>query len=239
MKESVLKNRVVVFFGPPGVGKGTITTRLEKEFGYRTISSGDLLRENVKGGTDLGSQAKKFMDSGGLVPDRLVAEMVMAGLTDTDGCVFLDGFPRTIVQAQRLAAYLKERNWELLVIDLEADDRFLMARLTDRLICRDCGAIYHRINLTPKNEGVCDLCGGGLYQRADDHPDVVAARLSVYHQQSVPLRDYYQKLGLMETLRGDTSLDETLAAVRKILSKGITDNAKKNTMEARNFGSTE
>ncbi|MFH1903633.1 MAG: nucleoside monophosphate kinase [Candidatus Omnitrophota bacterium] len=217
IKGSVLKNRVVVFFGPPGVGKGTIATRLAKEFGCRTISSGDLLRENVKGGTDLGSQAKEFMDSGALVPDRLVAEMVMAGLEKTDGCVFLDGFPRTIVQAQRLAAYLTERNWELLVIDLEADDRFLMARLANRIICRDCGAIYHRINLTPKKEGVCDVCGGNLYQRADDHPDVVATRLSVYHQQSAPLRDYYQKLGLMATLRGDTLLDETLAAVRKVL----------------------
>jgi adenylate kinase len=215
--EAILKNRVVVFFGPPGVGKGTITTRLAKEFGCRTISSGDLLRENVKGGTDLGSQAKKFMDSGGLVPDQLVTRMVIAGLEKTDGCVFLDGFPRTIIQAEELAAYLKKKNWELLVVDLEADDQFLMARLTNRLICRDCGAIYHRINLKPKKEGVCDVCGGGLYQRADDRPDVVATRLSVYHQQSLPLRDYYQKLDLMVTLRGDTVLDETLAAVRKVL----------------------
>lgn len=216
-KECVLKNRAVVFFGPPGVGKGTITTRLAKEFKCRTISSGDLLRENVKGGTDLGHQAKKFMDSGGLVPDQLVTRMVVAGLEKTDGCVFLDGFPRTSIQAEELAAYLKKRDWELLVVDLEADDRFLMERLTGRLICRDCGAIYHRINLTPKKEGVCDICGGGLYQRADDRPDVVTARLSVYHQQSAPLRDYYQKLGLMVTLRGDTVLDETLAAVRRIL----------------------
>jgi len=218
MKGNVLKNRAVVFFGPPGVGKGTVATRLAKEFGCRTVSSGDLLRENVKGGTDLGSQAKKFMDSGGLVPDQLVTQMVLAGLDEENGCVFLDGFPRTIVQAEELAAYLKKRDWELLVIDLEADDRFLMARLTNRLICRDCGAIYHRINLAPKKEGVCDLCGGGLYQRADDQPDVVATRLSVYHQQSAPLRDYYQKLGLMTTLRGDTVLDETLAAVRKVLA---------------------
>ena len=215
--EIILKNKVVVFFGPPGVGKGTIATRLAKEFGCRTISSGDLLRENVKGGTDLGSQAKKFMDSGGLVPDQVVTRMVMDGLEKTDGCVFLDGFPRTIVQAEELAAYLKKRGWELLVIDLEADDRFLMARLTNRLICRNCGAIYHRINLPPKKEGVCDVCGGDLYQRADDQPDVVATRLLVYHQQSASLRDYYQKLGLMATLRGDTLLDEILTAVRKVL----------------------
>ncbi len=218
MKGSVLKNKVVVFFGPPGVGKGTIATRLAKEFGCRTISSGDLLRENVKSGTDLGSQAKKFMDSGALVPDQLVTRMVIAGLKKTDGCVFLDGFPRTIVQAEELAAYLKERNWELLVVDLEADDRFLTARLTNRLICRNCGAIYHRINLPPKKEGVCDVCGGGLYQRADDHPDVVAARLAVYHRQSAPLRDYYRKSDLIVTLRGDTLLEETLAAVRKVLT---------------------
>ncbi|MFA5393130.1 MAG: nucleoside monophosphate kinase [Candidatus Ratteibacteria bacterium] len=216
-KERVLKNRVVVFFGPPGVGKGTITTRLAKEFGCRTISSGDLLRENVKGGTDLGNQAKKFMDSGGLVPDQLVTRMVMAGLEKTEGCVFLDGFPRTIVQAKELAAYLEERNWKLLVIDLEADDEFLMARLTGRLVCGNCGAIYHQVNLLPKKEGVCDVCGGGLYRRADDHPDVVATRLSVYHQQSAPLRDYYQELGLMVTLRGDNFLDKTLAAVRDVL----------------------
>jgi len=217
-KGSVLKNRVVVFFGPPGVGKGTIATRLAKEFGCRTISSGDLLRENVKCGTDLGSQAKKFMDSGGLVPDRLVTRMVVDGLGKTDGCVFLDGFPRTIFQAEELAAYLKEKDRELLVIDLEADDRFLMERLTGRLICLDCGAIYHQINLMPRKEGVCDFCGGSLYRRADDQPAVVATRLSVYHQQSAPLRDYYRKLDLMVTLRGDTLLDETLAAVRKVLT---------------------
>ncbi len=209
----------MVFFGPPGVGKGTVATRLAKEFGCRILSSGDLLRENVKGGTDLGNQAKKFMDSGGLVPDQLVTRMVISGLEKINDCVFLDGFPRTIVQAEELAAHLKRRDWQLSVIDLEADDRFLMERLTNRLICRECGAIYHRINLAPKKESVCDICGGGLYRRADDHPDVVAERLSVYHQQSAPLRKYYQNLGLMATLRGDTVLDDTLAAVRKVLTE--------------------
>ncbi len=209
--------KVIIFFGPPGVGKGTVASRLAEEFKYVFISSGDLLRENVRKETELGKQAKKIMESGVLVPDQLVTQMVLNRLDEVTGGVFLDGFPRTLNQAQKLTSYLLGKGISFQVIDLEADDQFLMERLSQRLICRNCGAIYHRINLPPAQEGICDLCGGSLYQREDDRPEIVARRLAVYHQESLPLKDYYQKKGLLTTLRGDTPLEVTLSALRKLL----------------------
>ncbi|MFH0796869.1 MAG: nucleoside monophosphate kinase [Candidatus Omnitrophota bacterium] len=217
MENGVSKKRIVVFFGPPGVGKGTIATRLAAEFGFRFVSSGDLLRDSVKNKTELGSEAKCFMDAGGLVPDGLVTRMVLARLDEVNGGVFLDGFPRTKFQAEEFKSYVDKKGLVLLVINLEASDGFLMERLSQRLICRNCGAIYHRGNLPPKKEGTCDVCAGVLYQREDDQPEVVAKRLTVYHQQSAPLREYYQRAGLMVTLRGDQLLPETLAGARQIL----------------------
>ena len=211
------KKRIVVFFGPPGVGKGTVATRLAEEFQFQFVSSGDLLRDNVKNKTELGSEAKRFMDAGQLVPDGLVTRMVFARLDELNGGVFLDGFPRTKFQAEEFNAYAFQKGLVLLVINLEASDGFLMERLSHRLICRNCGAIYHRSNLPPKKEGVCDVCAGALYQREDDRPEVVAKRLTIYHQQSAPLVEYYQKAGLMVTLRGDQPLPETLAGARQIL----------------------
>ncbi|HNS49278.1 MAG TPA: nucleoside monophosphate kinase [bacterium] len=215
--DSAASGVVVVFFGPPGVGKGTVATRLAEELKYHFISSGDLLRANVKEGTELGREARSHMDSGGLVPDQLVTRMVLKSLDSLSGGIFLDGFPRTQVQAEELESYLRGRGWRLQVIDLTADDRFLMKRLVERIICRSCGAIYHRTNLPPRVEGTCDHCGGALYQRDDDRPDVVARRLEVYHQQSAPLREHYRRQGVMLTLSGEKPLEETLAAVRAAL----------------------
>ncbi|HNQ35920.1 MAG TPA: nucleoside monophosphate kinase, partial [bacterium] len=144
--DSAASGVVVVFFGPPGVGKGTVATRLAEELKYHFISSGDLLRANVKEGTELGREARSHMDSGGLVPDQLVTRMVLKSLDSLSGGIFLDGFPRTQVQAEELESYLRGRGWRLQVIDLTADDRFLMKRLVERIICRSCGAIYHRTN---------------------------------------------------------------------------------------------
>lgn len=217
MSQEGFKKRIVVFFGPPGVGKGTVATRLAEEFQFQFVSSGDLLRDNVKNKTELGTQAKRFMDAGQLVPDGLVTRMVFARLDELNGGVFLDGFPRTNLQAEEFNVYADKKGLVLLVINLEASDGFLMERLSQRLICRNCGAIYHCSNLPPKKEGVCDVCAGPLYQREDDRPEVVAKRLTIYHQQSAPLREYYQKAGLMVTLRGDQPLPETLAGARQIL----------------------
>ena len=209
----------MVFFGPPGVGKGTVATRLAGEFNYSYVSSGDLLRDNVRRKTALGEEAKKFMETGGLVPDELVTRMVFDRLNEIVGGIFLDGYPRTIQQAEDLSEYLKRNGFSLQVLSLEAPDDFLMNRLSQRLICRECGAIYHLTNLPSKKTGVCDVCGGTLYQREDDRPEVVANRLAVYHRQSAPLRDYYLRAGVMQTLDGTCALEETLSSVRRILAR--------------------
>ncbi len=208
--------QAVVFFGPPGVGKGTVASRLAEKLGYVFISSGDLLRENVRRGTELGAEARSFMESGGLVPDQLVTRMVLDALQGATR-VLLDGFPRTLKQAQELSNYLETNGFSLKVINLDADDGFLKDRLVNRLICRNCGFIYHTINLPPRREGVCDRCDGPLYQREDDRGEVVARRLEVYHRESAPLKQHYQRSGLMVTVRGDKPLEETLAAVRGLL----------------------
>lgn len=208
---------VVVFFGPPGVGKGTVATRLAGELGFDFVSSGDLLRDNVARKTELGSRASGFMNAGKLVPDELVTGMVLERLKGLERGVFLDGFPRTSGQAEELSGFLADHGLSLLVIDLEADDGFLEERLSARRICRECGAIYHLRNLPPAKPGRCDKCDGELYRRDDDRPEVIRERLAVYHGQSAPLKSYYRERGFSRTLPGDTPLAETLAAVRKLI----------------------
>lgn len=208
---------VVVFFGPPGVGKGTVATRLAGKLGFEYVSTGDLLRENVARKTPLGEEAREYMNSGKLVPDNLVTEMVMEKLNGSEKNFFLDGFPRTSAQADELSRFLQEKGLPLLVVDLEAADDFLEQRLSSRLVCRACGAIYNTRNLPPRRAGFCDKCDGELYQRDDDRAEVVRERLSVYHRQSAPLRRYYHDRGFARTLRGDTPLEETLVSVEKVI----------------------
>jgi adenylate kinase len=188
----------IVVLGSPGVGKGTYTQDLVKILCLVHVSTGDLFRENVKNETELGQQAKQFMDQGALVPDEVTIGMVKERLSrdDIQQGFILDGFPRTVPQAEALAE-ITELD---LIINFKADDDIIVSRLSGRIICRKCGHIYHKINLPPKQEGVCDIDGGEIYQRDDDKPEAVRARLGAYHEQSAPLIEFYQNKSLLQNV---------------------------------------
>ncbi len=187
----------IIALGSPGVGKGTYAAELVKKYGLIHISSGDLFRENIKNQTPLGIIAKKHIDQGHLVPDEVTIGMVkskLAALENKNGnkgqsSYLLDGFPRTIPQAEALSQFSEVD----LVINFKADHKVIIQRLSGRRICRKCGAIFHVQNLPPKIEGICDKCGGKIYQRDDDQPEAIKERLIVYEQQTKPLVDYYKK----------------------------------------------
>ncbi len=181
----------MIFLGAPGVGKGTHSGLVAKEHGIVKISTGDLLRENVKNGTELGLKAKEYMDAGGLVPDGLVIQLLKEriGQDDCRNGFILDGFPRTIAQAEALSGITDID----LVVNLTAPEEIIIGRLSGRWTCRMCGEIYHEKNIKPRVEGICDKCGGGLYQRDDQKPEVVKTRLDTYQKQTAPLIDYYKK----------------------------------------------
>ena len=190
--DKVEKPFVVILLGPPGAGKGTHAVELSKKLGLPHISTGDLFRENLKNDTPLGQKAKAYMEKGNLVPDEIVLDMLFArtGKEDCKKGYILDGFPRTIAQAKALSAKLKDVDF--IAVNLEVEDAKLVDRITNRIMCRACGAPYHKIFLPPKEEGKCDRCGGELYQRADDTEAVVIERLKVYHDQTEPLIEYYK-----------------------------------------------
>jgi len=205
-----------VFLGPPGAGKGTQAAVLREKRSLAHISTGDILRDNVKKGTDLGKQAKEFMDSGGLVPDEVIVSMMKGRLQEPDcsSGFILDGFPRTAPQAEALGALLKEMQIPLdAVILFDVSDDVVIQRLTGRRICRSCGAIYHAVNRPPKVDGVCDACGGALYQRDDDSEDVVKKRLEVYKEQTRPLVDYYEKRGILVRVDAGKSGEEVISSI--------------------------
>ncbi len=200
----------VVLLGPPGAGKGTQAQRIAAATKLLHISTGDMFRENVKLGTELGVLANSYMSKGELVPDDVTIRMLLERISRADaaeGAMF-DGFPRNVVQAVALDAALAERGAKIdraLLISVE--DAELVARLGGRWICRNCGALYHERNDPPKKSGVCDRCGGELYQREDDRPDVVSARLE---KQKPPLAliDHYRKAGVLREIDGQRSLDD-------------------------------
>ena len=181
----------LIFLGPPGVGKGTIAKMMAEKFGIIQISTGDLLRAAVKEGTELGLKAKEYMDSGALVPDELVIDLLKERITkpDCEKGFILDGFPRTIPQAEAL----DERGIEInKVLNFVAKKETIIQRLSGRRTCKKCGAIFHITNIPPKVEGVCDKCGGELSQRDDDKPEAIENRLVVYEKQTAPLIDFYR-----------------------------------------------
>jgi adenylate kinase len=211
--------RVVILMGPPGSGKGTQAVRLTKALGIPHISTGDLFRDNLSKGTDLGKKVKSFMESGKLVPDELVLDMLFDRVARPD-CAqgyLLDGFPRTIPQAEAFDKKLPA-NTNLIVLNLEVADNVIVKRAAGRLTCAKCGNVQHKEFSPPTKEGICDKCGGELVQRSDDAPEVVQERLRVYHEQTEPLVAYYQKKGVLVNIDGEKNPDEVYKEMMKALN---------------------
>ncbi|NIV33231.1 MAG: adenylate kinase [Anaerolineae bacterium] len=209
--------RFIVLLGPPASGKGTQAARLRDALGLPHVASGDLFRENLKHETDLGLKAKVFMDRGELVPDDVTIAMVMErlGRLDCAGGALLDGFPRTIAQAEALDRALAERGHTISVVPyIAVPDEVLVERVSGRRLCRVCGEAYHVKFNPPKRPGVCDNDGGELYQRDDDRPETVRKRLQVYWEQTSPLIDYYRDKGVLVEVDGDQSIEAVQEELR-------------------------
>jgi adenylate kinase len=200
----------IVFLGPPGVGKGTQAVKLVDRYDIPHISTGDALREAVKNETQIGLKAKSFMDEGTLVPDQVVIGIIRERLrqSDCDRGFILDGFPRTVEQAAALDGIMQEMGVELdAVLSVDAPDEVIIERLSGRRTCRSCKRVYHLLYMKPKKSGVCDACGGELYQRDDDKPEAIKKRLDVYKEQTAPLIDYYGKSGKLQTIDGTKDVE--------------------------------
>lgn len=208
--------KVVILLGPPGSGKGTQAVRLTKELKIPHISTGDLFRENISKDTELGKRAKSYMNAGKLVPDEVVLDMLFDRVSkpDAENGYLLDGFPRTVPQAEALEKHLAG-NTDLIVLDLEVPDEIIFKRAEGRLTCKSCGNIHNRYFSPPAKESVCDKCEGELFQRPDDKAEVVEERLRVYHDQTQPLVDYYDKKGLLKRVDGTKSPDEVFESLKE------------------------
>jgi len=210
----------IVLLGPPGAGKGTQAAKLVEKYDIPHISTGDIFRKHLKEKTKLGLKAKEYMDKGLLVPDELVVDIVKERLMEDD-CkkgFLLDGFPRTVEQADALEDELKKQNLKLDgVINIEVRDEIIIDRLTGRLVCKKCGATFHEKFNKPKQEGICDICGGELYTRDDDKVETVKNRLDVYKNQTQPLIDYYAQKGILKTINGEADTDMVFARICEVL----------------------
>ena len=211
-----------VLLGPPGAGKGTQAVKIVEKYGVPHISTGDIFRENIKNGTELGKKAQEYMNKGELVPDDLVIDLATSRLLEDDckNGFLLDGFPRTVYQAEKLDEFLRAHGQKLdVVIDIEVDKEELITRLTGRRVCKQCGASFHVVNIPPKKEGICDFCGGELMQRADDTAETVNNRIEVYNQQTMPLVEYYKKADNIVTIDGALPLDTVFAEIVKAIGE--------------------
>lgn len=206
----------LILLGAPGAGKGTQAEILRDRLGIPTISTGNILRAAVKNGTPTGLKAKAFMDAGQLVPDEVIIGIISERLQEDDckNGYILDGVPRTIAQAEALekAGILFDA-----VVSIEISDETIMNRMSGRRVCEACGASYHVVAVPPKQEGVCDRCGGKLVQRKDDAPETVKSRLDVYHQETEPLKDFYAKRNLLKMVENQSTVEATTAAILKVL----------------------
>ena len=210
----------IIMLGAPGAGKGTQAKKIAEKYGIPHISTGDIFRANIKNQTELGMKAKAYMDQGALVPDELTLELIMDRFTNDDcknGYV-LDGFPRTIPQAEALTAALSDKQDAVdYAINVDVPDEAIVTRMSGRRACLTCGGTYH-IKFNPtKVEGICDACGGELVLRADDKPETVQKRLDVYHEQTQPLIDYYQTQNILKEVDGTLPLEEVFGAIIAIL----------------------
>lgn len=212
----------IILMGPPGAGKGTQAEKLTQELGVPHISTGDMFRKAIKEETELGKKAKSFMDQGKLVPDEVTIGIVKERLAEPD-CqkgFLLDGFPRTVVQADALDGILKELDMALdSVINITVFRELLIERLTGRRVCKSCGATYHVIFNPTQKDGICDKCSGEMYQRNDDKLETVGNRLDVYDAQTAPLIEYYENKGLLKNIDGSQSMDVVLTGVLTALGR--------------------
>ncbi|MDV3429264.1 MAG: adenylate kinase [Bacillota bacterium] len=207
----------LILLGPPGAGKGTQAKSISNEYNIPHISTGDIFRKNISEKTTLGIEAKGYIDKGLLVPDELTVRIVEDRLKEDDCKMgyLLDGFPRTIYQAEELDK-LDKLDCVLL---LKVPDEFILSRMTGRRVCAGCGASFHVTNNPPKTEGICDLCGGELVQRKDDKKETVAQRIEVYKNQTEPLVNYYKNKGILKTVDGTLKIEEVFKSIVRILKE--------------------
>ncbi len=212
----------IIMLGAPGAGKGTQAKKIAEKYSIPHISTGDIFRANIKNGTELGKKAKTYMDQGLLVPDELVVDLVIDRFAQDDcanGYV-LDGFPRTIPQAEALDAALAKINEKIdYAINVEVPDENIIKRMSGRRACVSCGATYHLEHIPPKKEGICDTCGAELILRDDDKPETVQKRLNVYHEQTQPLIDYYTSKNVLKEVDGTVDMAEVFDAIVKVLGE--------------------
>jgi len=211
----------MVLLGPPGAGKGTQAVMLQEKKGFLHLSTGDILRENVKNNTDIGEKAKAFMEKGELVPDDIVIETMLDTIKNVQDKkdFVLDGFPRTVYQAKKLDNELSKLKLPIdIVVYFRTGISTVILRLTGRRLCSKCGANYHVVNMPPKKQGVCDKCGSDLYQRKDDSEDTIKKRLEVYDSQTKELIDYYKAKGILKEVSGDLEAQKVYSELSEILS---------------------
>ena len=210
----------IIMLGAPGAGKGTQAKMIAEKYGIPHVSTGDIFRANIKNGTELGMEAKKYMDQGLLVPDELTVKILLDRVAQADcanGYV-LDGFPRTIPQAEVLDKALSELGESIdYAINVDVPDENIVRRMSGRRACLDCGATYHIEHIPPKKEGICDNCGSELVLRDDDKPETVQNRLEVYHAQTQPLIDFYSEKGVLKTVDGTVDMSDVFNAIVAIL----------------------
>ena len=210
----------IIMLGAPGAGKGTQAKMIAEKYGLPHISTGDIFRANIKNGTELGKEAKEYMDKGLLVPDELTVRLLLDRVAQDDcknGYV-LDGFPRTIPQAEVLDEKLSELGEKVdYAINVDVPDENIVNRMSGRRACLSCGATYHIVSIPPKKEGICDVCGSELVLRDDDRPETVQNRLKVYHDQTQPLINFYEKKGVLRSVDGTLPMEEVFTAITKIL----------------------
>jgi len=211
----------VILLGPPGCGKGTQAKRIEKAKGLVQLSTGDMLRREIADETEIGVQVKETMNSGQLVSDKIIVALIAKRIDEPD-CkdgFILDGFPRTLGQADALSSMLKEKNLEVAnVIELKVDDESMVTRITGRFTCDECGAGYHDEFSKPREPGVCDICGGNRFsRRADDNEETVRSRLVAYHEQTAPIIAYYGEKGILRSVDGMASIDKVTAELNEVI----------------------